>query len=337
MPVGTKAAEPLWSRPFVFHFLSSFFLASGLMAVLTVMPLYVANQLHGNTSLVGMATTLFTVSAVLVRPFMGYLLDTMNRRVLFLAALLALAAGHFSNILITGFAALFALRFLHGIPWGAAQTASSTIAADLIPASRRGEGIGYFGLTFTFAGAVGPLASLTLLDASSFSMVFAAAGAIGCISLLMAAFARYPDTPVQRTPFLLRSIIEVRVGWIAAATLLTTTSWGVILSFIALYAQEKGLPHAGLYFTLDAIGTFISRFRAGHLFDRYGPRWLLAGGYSALILSILLLGVSPTPVAYIVSALLLGIGYGIIVPVTMAMTIHGHRNDLIGTGKRHAA
>jgi MFS family permease len=316
------SSEPLWSRAFVFHFFSSFLLAMSLTAVMTVMPLYVARVLHGNNSLVGMATAMFTVSAVLVRPFMGHLLDTMDRRRLFLVALLALALSHLSNLLISGFAVLFVLRFLHGVPWGAAQTASSTIAADLVPAERRGEGLGYFGLTFTFAGAIGPFASLSLLDTRGFPDVFVTATILGIISFALAALGRLPAMPVHHTPLRLRSILEYRVASIAIATLMTTTSWGIVLSFIALYAQEQHLPHPGLYFTLDAAGTFLSRFRAGHLFDRYGPRWLLFGGFCALILSILLLGIAPNPAAYAVSALLLGVSFGIIVPVTLAMTMN---------------
>lgn len=302
------------------------------MAVLTIMPLYVANELHGSNALVGMATTMFTVSAVVVRPFMGYLLDTMDRRVIFLIALFAMAASHVSNLLISGFVVLYFLRFLHGVPWGAAQTASSTIAADLVPASRRGEGLGYFGLTFTFAGAIGPFASLALLEISNFATVFAAAGVLGLCALALAFMTRAPVIHHPKIPFHVKNIIEFRVGWIAFATLLTTTSWGIILSFIALYSHQLDLPHPGLYFTLDAAGTFISRFRAGYLFDRYGPRWLLLGGYTMLFLSILLLGISPTPGGYIASALLLGAGYGILVPVFMAMTI-----NLIEASRRGAA
>ena len=41
---------------------------------------------------------------------------------------------------------LLALRFLHGIGFGMATTATGTIVTDVAPAHRRGEALAYFGV-----------------------------------------------------------------------------------------------------------------------------------------------------------------------------------------------
>ena len=121
----------------------------------------------------------------------------------------------------------------------------------------------------------------------------------------------------------LRSLLEPRVGWIAAATLLTTTLWGAVISFMPLYAASASLPSAGVYFTLDALGTMASRIGTAKLFERCGPRPLLCGAYVLLISAMLLLGLLPTSFGYMLSAVLLGVGFGVAIPVfqTMAMNL----------------
>lgn len=315
--------EPLWTRDFLLHFAASFLLAVALNFVMVVIPVFAARELHGNNRDIGFMTAAFTLAAVLVRPGMGMLLDRYGRRRTLLIALACFAAVNGAHVFAHTLPLLFLLRIALGFPWGASQTATMTVAVDLIPELRRGEGLAFFGLTFTLAGTVAPLLSLWLMDSAGFDAVFASAAVISAAAFALAVFTRQRVIADSSGAFTLRSMIDLRVGWIALATLLTTTLWGAVISFIPLYAHAQHLPGAGLFFSLDAIGTLSSRVFTGRLLDRYGALPLLAGGYAALIIALLMLGLATEPLLYGSSAVLLGMGFGVLIPTfqTMAMNL----------------
>ena len=276
---------PLWTQAFILHFITSFLLAMSLYFILTALPLYVIEELHGDMRSAGLITTFFTLAAVVSRPFLGYLLDTFGRRIVMLVSLFLFACVNFSHVFVASIGTLFVLRILHGLPWGAAQTATSTLAVDLVPEARRGEGLGYFGLNFTFAAALGPFLSFSLLALTNFHTLFIASTVLGAGALVVSFFTRYEDIKNKHARFRISEIIERRILIMALATLLMTTCWGAILSFIALYAKDQHLPGPAWYFTLDAVGTLVSRVKAGQLFDKHGPLWLVTFGFTLLILS----------------------------------------------------
>ncbi|KKM09194.1 hypothetical protein SY88_20255 [Clostridiales bacterium PH28_bin88] len=105
---------------------------------------------------IGYIIGILSLTAVLVRPLAGFLLDAVGRRKILFFALItfALAVGAYNYV--TGLGLLFSLRALHGISWGFTTTGAGTVAADVFPPARRGEGLGYYGLSNTLAMAVGP-------------------------------------------------------------------------------------------------------------------------------------------------------------------------------------
>ena len=135
---------------------STFALFSSFYFFMPVLPLFVAGPLGGDESTIGLVTSLFTITAVLFRPLGGFLMDRYGRRVVHLVALAAFAAVVWGYVLVSSLAMLLMLRLLHGLPWGAANTAANTVAADLVPRERRGEGIGLFGMSQTLAMATAP-------------------------------------------------------------------------------------------------------------------------------------------------------------------------------------
>ncbi|MBI5645735.1 MAG: MFS transporter [Ignavibacteriae bacterium] len=314
---------PLWTRDFSLHFAASFLVAVALNFVIVLVPVFAAREFSASGGDVGLLTAVFMLTAVLSRPYLGFLLDRYGRRIVLLIALAFFSLLNAAHALVGSLGALLAIRALLGFPWGATQTATITAAVDLIPESRRGEGLAFFGLTFTLAGTVGPLASLGLLDYSSFDTVFLTAAGIILAAGCIAVFTRHAVIRDAEARLSLQSLLEPRVAWLAAATMLTTTLWGAVISFMPLYADEQGLPSAGVYFTLDALGTMASRIGSARLFDRYGPRPILIAAYLLMISSMLLLGIAPTQTGYAASAILLGVGFGIAIPAyqTMAMNL----------------
>lgn len=161
-----EAKEKIWTKDFVLICLANFFVFLGFQMTLPTIPLFV-EHLGGNDQLIGLVDGIFTFSALIMRPFAGHALETKGRRFIFLLGLAIFVFSVGSYSFITSILLLFMMRVIQGIGWGFSTTAAGTIATDIIPASRRGEGMGYYGLSGNLALAFGPSAGLLLSHAQN--------------------------------------------------------------------------------------------------------------------------------------------------------------------------
>lgn len=188
--VVAEQKEKIWTRNFVLICLANFFIFLGFQMTLPTLPLFV-EYLGGNDQLIGLVVGVFTFSALIVRPFAGHALETRGRRFVFLFGLLIFVISVGSYSFISSIFLLFLMRVVQGIGWGFSTTASGTVATDIIPANRRGEGMGYYGLSGNIALAFGPSLGLVLAAAIPFSHLFMICAALGVASLLFAAAITY--------------------------------------------------------------------------------------------------------------------------------------------------
>lgn len=309
----------LWSRDFLLLFSSALLTWISFYFLLPTLPIYIERELLGDPAQVGLVSSMLTITAIAARLLAGYAMDRWGRRRIQIGFLALFALVVFAYRWATTLWMLAVIRFLHGIPFGAATTASHTVAADLVPSSRRGEGLSYFGLATTLAMAVGPALALNVLGDGEFTRLFLCAGAISVAGFVPALWVRYPDIRNENTSFSLPGLIEPRVGWLSLATLLTYVGYGGIITFITLYAAQFGIASAGWFFTAYACGLVLSRSVSGRVFDRQGPRPTIAAGLCLLFLSYVTLGLWHTETTYLASAVLLGLGSGTLTPTMFAM------------------
>src|SRR5690625_3885663 len=171
--------DKIWTRDFILICLANFFIFLGFQMTLPTIPLFV-EYLGGNDRLIGIVVGIFTFSALLIRPWAGHALETKGRRFIYLLGLAIFVISVGSYMFVASLFFLFAMRIIQGAGWGLSTTAGGTVATDLIPPKRRGEGMGYFGLSGNMALAFGPALGLSLAGVISFSKLFLiCAGQIG--------------------------------------------------------------------------------------------------------------------------------------------------------------
>src|SRR5664279_190537 len=178
--------EKIWTRDFIFLILSNFLMYITYYAILSALPIYLVSDLNASKMQVGVVVGTYTIASVLVRPFSGYALDRFGRRTIFLLALILytlLFAGYLVVLTIT---LILILRFAQGLTWGITTVSGSTIATDNIPASKRGEGIGYFALSTTLGMSVGPIIGLFICHRWGYTAMFVSGCIISFISLACA-------------------------------------------------------------------------------------------------------------------------------------------------------
>jgi len=318
--------DELFTKSFIFACIGNFLLFTGFYLLLPILPLYLIDTFHSSKSEVGLILSCYTVAALAVRPFSGFLADKFDRKPVYLLAYAFFIAIFISYPLVE-FVLIFALmRVLHGLAFGMVTTAGNTLIVDIMPSSRRGEGLGYFGVANNLAMAIGPMVGLMLHEATgSFDMIFYTALLSGVLGFFFACQIRapkkqkYDSEPLSLDRFFL--IKGLKAGF---CLLLLAIPYGITTSYVALYAQEiHVLGSMGLFFSLMAVGLIVSRTFSGTMVDRGKiPQVITYGTIIVMLAFLLFSSLGPVSanhlhlasVLFFVVALLLGVGYGMLFP-----------------------
>ena len=315
---GPPAAS-LWNRNFVLILFLNLFIMMAFQMLNPVMPI-LADRLGGSGRIAGLAVGIFTISSIFMRPIAGMLADRHGRKMVFIAGLVLFAACTIGYTWVSAIFLLLTVRFIHGFAWGTTSTASSTIATDVIPKARLGEGMGYVGLAGTLAMAVAPALGLTLVENVGLRFVFPLSFTclIVCFVIaLLIGYQKQPPAPAAAKS----SIIESKALFPGLVILLITMTYGSIVTFIALYAEERHVVGIGLFFTIYAIALFIARPVFGRLSDRKGYAVAVIPGILAIICAMLLLFNADTLPLFCLAGFVYGLGFGAAHSALMAMAV----------------
>ena len=314
-----KIKEKIWTRRFLLICLANFFVFLGFQMTLPTIPLFV-ESLGGNERLIGLVVGIFTFSSLAVRPFAGQALETKGRRFVFLLGLFIflITVGLFGFIKSIFF--LFAVRIIQGIGWGFSTTASGTIATDLIPVKRRGEGMGYYGLFANIAIAIGPALGLILANIISFKQLFFICGLLGLVAWLLALTISYKKVYIKPKAIKF-SVYEKSAVQPAILVFFITITFGGIATFLPLYAIQKGVSGIQWYFLLYALALMVTRIYAGQLYDRKGHQATYVPSAVLITVAMLLLAWMPSNKVLFIAAVLYGLGFGSIQPTLQAWAV----------------
>ena len=216
------------------------------------------------------------------------------------------------------------LRFAHGLAWGVTTTSSSTAIVDIIPAHRRGEGLGYYGISMTIALAIGPFLGTIIAGKNNFETMFIIAAIISLIGFIMAAMVKFPafSTSKEKKRFEWSKLYETSSFAVSLIILLVCVSYGGVVIFISLYAKEINVDNSGIFFLVYAAGLALTRLISGKIFDKHGPKLLTLAGMIFLITGLFVLSFIKNYNGFLTSALLIGAGFGIVFPTFQAMVNH---------------
>ncbi|MFB9327355.1 MFS transporter [Paenibacillus aurantiacus] len=318
--------ERLWTKPFVTLTIGMLALFTGFYFLLPTLPLFI-QDLGGSQTQVGLVSGVFTLTAVLFRPFVGGMLDRYGRRPFIVWGLLLFALAMYAYDWVGGIAALLALRFLHGLSWAMSTTAVGTAITDIIPSERRGEGMGWYGLAMTIAMAIGPMAGLWLIEEGSFRAVILVATGLSVLALALAFAARTPfQRSAERKPMKLfdRSLLPITI-----AILFLAVAYGGITTFLSLFAVSIGV-NAGLFFLVYAITITLVRPIAGKLSDRFGEAGVIIPALIVTVAALIVLSMAAGTAGVATAAILYGLGFGSAQPALQACALRMARPDQKG-------
>lgn len=322
---------------------ANFLLYFGFWLLTPILPFYLSEVFQASNTVIGFVLSCYTISSLCIRPFSGYLLDTFARKPLYLFAYFIFTLI-FAGYMIAGLLTLFIIfRIVHGVSFGMVTVGGNTIVIDIMPSSRRGEGLGYYGLTNNLAMSVGPMFGLFLHNGGvSYITIFSYSLGSCILGLLAAGMVKTTyKPPVKREPVSLDRFILVKGLPAGLSLLLLSIPYGMTTNYVAMYAQQIGITaETGFFFTLMAIGMAISRLFSGRLVDKGKITEVILAGlylvcfcYFSLTACGWLITWNKTfvTILFFAISLLLGIGFGTMFPAYNTLFVNLAPNNQRGT------
>ncbi|KOP67571.1 MFS transporter [Bacillus sp. FJAT-18019] len=319
--INTK--QRLWTKEFITLMVSNLFLFLTLQMMLTTLPAYAIDAFMASPLQVSLITSLFAFSAIASRFISSRALEKGKLRLLLYVGLLISLAATFGYYWASGIAFLLFMRVLFGIGFGMTSTSFPTMAADVIPIRRLGEGMGYFGLSTTLAMSIGPMIGLTLLQGGGFTPLVIITVIINILIFPLAYVLtskvpkRVIDRPIPEQVIAEpkpKSSFNKRLILPSVLNFLMSITYGGLLSFMALFGAEAHLRNPQYFFLFNAIAIILVRPFSGRIYDRYGHKALVVPAAILMVSGLLLLTYASSTGTMLLSALCYGLGFGAMQP-----------------------
>lgn len=328
--------EKLWNGNYIKIWLANFMIFFSFMLLTPLLPTYLSETFHADKDTIGMVLSGYTLTALVVRSLSGYMVDSFPRRVVLVVSYM-LFCLFFLGYVVAGTLLLFTIvRTLHGAPFGATTVSNSTVAIDVLPSSRRAEGIGYYGLSNNIATAISPTVALLVYDAcDNFEILFWLAFLTSAIGLVLTASVKLSHRPAvkKQGPISLDRFILLK-GWSQGISIICFAfSYGILATYIAIYGKEElGITSGtGLFFALLAIGLICSRLIGSRTLRKGKILQNATAGIVIAMLGYLMFAALHNKVGYYGAALVIGLGNGHMFPAFQTMFINLATNQQRGT------
>ena len=352
--------DKLWNRNYCKVMAANFTLFFAFYVLTPLLPLYLSEHFGATKDVIGLVLSGYTITALLFRPFSGYVVDSFPRKMVLMVSF-GVFAIFFAGYLAASTLLLFTIvRTLHGGPFGALTVANSTVAIDVLPSSRRTEGIGYYGLSNNLAMAIAPTIGIFIYQlTNSFEFLFWLALIVATTGWLIDSTVKLKprnsrDSSQDRSSRLSLDRFFLTRGWLLGLNMVAFGfSFGVLSNYLAIYGKEvMGITGGtGTYFMLCSVGLILSRLqgskalRDGRVTHNAATGMVISLiGYTLFILMPTLAQSSMVNgqcsmfngqwsmfIGYYGSALLIGLGNGHMWPAFQNMTINVATNKQRGT------
>lgn len=327
--VGTSVARAqLWTKDFIVGIGLNLAMSMFFYLLMTSMAGFAVARFSAGEAAAGFASSAFVLGAVAARVLTGKYLDFIGRRKLLIITMTVSVLASVAYLAADSLTLLLILRIVHGIAFGAGNTAIMTAIQSVIPASRRGEGTGYFGTATTLSTALGPYLGVVIPRRFDFGMLFIASAVMSLVALVLCILISLPKQ--ELSDYQRRTKWHLKIGTlfdrdglrIGSVMLLAGTAYAAALVFLAGYAAEHGVASAAsAFFVAFAAASLVARLFVGRLQDAFGDNIVIFPVFAADIIGNILLAQWPTTPGIILAGVAIGLGFGSLLPCLQAITV----------------
>ncbi|WP_144549259.1 MFS transporter [Peribacillus simplex] len=325
----------LWTKDFLIVSSANFFLFLTFYVLMVTLTIYTMDNFHASQAQAGLASSIFVLGAVLVRPIAGKKIDKIGRRKMLLGSLVLFLVASIGYFLVNSLSLLLIDRLIHGFAFGLATTATGTIAADIIPNERRGEGTGYFAMSTNLAMAFGPFIGLLITQHFSYSIIFYAASLFAAFSLVASLFMNVPEGEQSgvspQKGFKISDYFEKRALPISIFIGFAGFTYSSILSYLTSFAKEMDLMDAAsFFFVVFAVFLLASRPFTGRMFDVKGENAVIYPSLLLFAVGMVILSQSHHGITLLIAGAFIGVGYGTFQSSCQAISIKEAPSNRMG-------
>ena len=321
------AQAKIWTREFLGMGMTNFFYFMSQYILIAALPVFIMDDLGKGQWEAGMAMTCFQIGTVVCRPLAGRIIDGVNKQRLLLAAssVFFLVMGSF--YFVSSLHMVWGLRLVHGIVFALGTTASATMAALVLPKSRKGEGIGYFAVSGNLAMVIGPLVGLLIIDFLGPRPLFIFLALLALGAIYGGNGKKLSDDIIlpsgkRKQGFHLPDFFEKKALPSVILGGLVFFAYGGVLTFIPMYTRSLGLSSfTSLFFLVFALVIVVTRPFVGYLFDHHGPEATVYPGFAFFCIGFVLLSQVGGVPLLLLSAGILGIGFGALAPAFQTLAV----------------
>lgn len=323
--------EKLWNKNYCKVMTANFMLFFAFYLLTPLLPIYLNEKFNATKDMIGLVLSGYTLTALIARPISGFLVDTMPRKKVLLICFF-LFFIFFGGYLAASTLIMFAIvRTLHGAPFGGLTVANSTAAIDVLPSSRRNEGIGFYGLSNNLSMAIAPSVGIFIYKfTQNFELLFWIAFVIAFIGFVVDSTVDLKVKPLIANKKISLDRFFLLNGWLLAVNMIFFGfCFGVLSNYLAIYSRDvMGITSGtGTYFMILSIGLITSRLQGSKAL-REGKLTLNAA--EGVVLSSIGYGLfvfCRNEVGYYLSALFIGFGNGHLWPAFQNMIISMAENN----------
>ncbi|MEG0252975.1 MAG: MFS transporter, partial [Muribaculaceae bacterium] len=304
--------------------------------LLPMLPLYLNDTFSASKQIIGFVLSGYTVTALIIRPFGGFVIDSFPRKKILLICYFTFFI-FFAGYLVAGTLLIFAvIRTLHGLSFGSVTVANSTVAIDVMPPSRRAEGIGFYGISNNLAMAIGPTIALYMYEAlPDFHYIFALSlitSGIG-FAFVSTVKPRKREMKCRNQPLSLDRFFLTKGIPEGITLIFFSFAYGILSTYLAIYGKDEiGITSgSGLFFMLMALGLILSRLFSSHSLNKGYITQNITVGMVLAIVGFTLFVAIRIPLFYYISAVIIGGGYGCLCPSYQTIFINLAPNSQRGT------
>ncbi|MFR9592892.1 MAG: MFS transporter [Rikenellaceae bacterium] len=329
-----ESSTKLFNRNFLLIALASFLMFFAFNLVMPIIAMYVMDRFGASSSMAGVVVASYIITALLTRPFSGYLTDKYDRKRLYVICYVIFTLLFLGYIFANSIAMLIATRVCLGATFAILTTVSNTIAIDVIPSENRGEGIGYFGALIVVSMAVGPMAGLYLMDLMSYRGLFIVALVSCVVGTFIGSLVRTQHRPsLEVEKMSLDRFFLIDGLSMTAIMAFIYFLYGSLMAYVSIYVRECGMNiNSGNFFMLFSVGIIISRVLSGKYLARGLHNLLVVIGLIAIFVAGSVFTYLLSEATFPLSSLILGLGFGLVAPVVQSMIV-----DLVPHNRRGTA
>lgn len=306
-------SKKLWNISFIFLIVVSLITAMGFNMVYVMISKY-AMEITDSLVVAGVISGIFSIAALVMRPFSGAFVDSFNKKHLCILANVLMGISILGYFFSYNIPVLFFFRVLHGAAFGLSSTANIALVSEFIPEKRLGEGLGYYGIGQVIAQVIGPNLGLYIVDKSGFQSLFLLIVSLIFLAVVILLFFHYPQGKenfhTERKKVTFDSLIAKEVIVYAIVGGMFSFGNGIVSSFLILLGQERNIANVSIFFSVGAIVLFVLRLFVGKIVDNQGLTLVVNVSLIVTAISMVLIGVAPVLSLLIVASVLKSIGQG---------------------------